>query len=568
MTHEVHDVVIVGGGIAGLSAATRAAEGGLGVVVLEQGDEQRYACNSRSAGGILHVAYTDPAAPPTDLASAVRKAMGGEADEMLIEAVSRRARPALAWLQSHGARFVKASPTPWHRWTLAPPRPMQAGLDFPGCGPDRLLSSLTADFKSSGGTLKLGHRVRAVERAAEGFLVTVDTAEGVHNLLTHKLVLADGGFQGDTELVRRFIGPRPERIVQRGTGTGRGTAVRVGESLGCSFSRMDRFYGHLLSRDALLNNRLWPYPLLDTLLLSSVVVDCEGRRIVDEGRGGVYLANFLAKLDDPAGCFLVFDGAIWDSAGRESLLPANPHLETLGATIYRAESLPDLAIRAEIDVQGLDATMDAYNAAARGGLDRLATLQVPRSGAARPICSGGFFAVPMAPGITNTMGGIRVDGDARALNALGVPIPGLYAVGASAGGLEGGANVGYVGGLMRGVTSGLAAGEHMLAATGRSLVMPGVDSQGSATTGFDTNVLPKVNNRGPSIRTLRLLTSHAKAFAIATGLFAAITAGCVGASASSLLAVPMGLAGGVGGYLLASAFTELAAIILVMLVPE
>jgi fumarate reductase flavoprotein subunit len=72
----------------------------------------------------------------------------------------------------------------------------------------------------------------------------------------------------------------------------------------------------------------------------------------------------------------------------------------------------------------------------------------------------------MCAGITYTMGGIRVDEHARALRADGVPIAGLYALGASTGGLEGGPAVGYTGGLVKGGVTALVAAEHVAATTG------------------------------------------------------------------------------------------------------
>ena len=61
------------------------------------------------------------------------------------------------------------------------------------------------------------------------------------------------------------------------------------------------------------------------------------------------------------------------------------------------------------------------------------------------------------------MGGIRIDGHARALDETGRPIRGLYAAGASTGGLEGGPRTGYVGGLVKCGITGLRAAEHIAA---------------------------------------------------------------------------------------------------------
>jgi fumarate reductase flavoprotein subunit len=58
------------------------------------------------------------------------------------------------------------------------------------------------------------------------------------------------------------------------------------------------------------------------------------------------------------------------------------------------------------------------------------------------------------------MGGIRIDTDARVLNEAGAPIPGLYAAGASTGGIEGGPAIGYIGGLSKSAVFGFRAAEH------------------------------------------------------------------------------------------------------------
>ena len=80
-----------------------------------------------------------------------------------------------------------------------------------------------------------------------------------------------------------------------------------------------------------------------------------------------------------------------------------------------------------------------------------------------PIRQAPFHALPVVAGITYTMGGIRIDEHARALDETGRPIPGLYATGACTGGLEGGPRTGYVGGLVKCGVTGLRAAEHVAA---------------------------------------------------------------------------------------------------------
>ena len=57
--------------------------------------------------------------------------------------------------------------------------------------------------------------------------------------------------------------------------------------------------------------------------------------------------------------------------------------------------------------------------------------------------------MPICAAITNTMGGIVVDGNGAVLDQSDTPMPGLFAPGSTVGGLDGGPNAGYVGGLIK-----------------------------------------------------------------------------------------------------------------------
>ena len=116
---------------------------------------------------------------------------------------------------------------------------------------------------------------------------------------------------------------------------------------------------------------------------------------------------------------------------------------------------------ATLDPDGLEATVAAYNAACRSG--DFAALSPARStdkAKPMPIAKAPFVAIPACAGITYTMGGIRIDADARVLNEAGVPIPGLYAAGSTTGGIEGGPAIGYTGGLSTAAVFGFRAAEH------------------------------------------------------------------------------------------------------------
>ena len=110
----------------------------------------------------------------------------------------------------------------------------------------------------------------------------------------------------------------------------------------------------------------------------------------------------------------------------------------------------------------LTETIESYNRALADG-SRVAQ-GIPRSDhavPAAPLDTSALMAIPLAVGITNTMGGIAIDGRMRVRRSGGGLIPGLYAAGGTTGGLEGGGTIGYVGGLIKAAVTGLIAGENV-----------------------------------------------------------------------------------------------------------
>jgi fumarate reductase flavoprotein subunit len=105
--------------------------------------------------------------------------------------------------------------------------------------------------------------------------------------------------------------------------------------------------------------------------------------------------------------------------------------------VVRAATLPELAPRLAghgVDPAGLTETVADYNAAiADGTADRLA---IPRTGSRHPITTSPLLAIKVAVGVSMTYGGVAIDTSARALDAAGVPVPGLYAVPGTAGGIH------------------------------------------------------------------------------------------------------------------------------------
>ncbi len=453
-----YEVLVIGGGIAGLVAANRAAELGKRTAVLERGTEGRYLCSTRYTGGTFHICLTDLMAGEDKLAQVIETATRGFARNDLAAAIAKDGLRLVRWLQGEGIKFVNLGH--YHTFVLAPPSRTGPGLDWEGRGGDVLLRTLEANLlKRKSGILR-GTRALALDVSTPGWIKVEAERAGTTALFNAKaVVIADGGFPANIELVRSYITPVPEKILQRNARTATGDGLRMALAVGAATVGMDCFYGHLLSRDAMHNNKLWPRPYVDALAVAGILVNAEGRRFADEGEGGVYLANAVARLADPLSASLVMDHAIWLGPGASPLIPANPHLPNAGGTLHRANTLPDLASLMGVPARQLQDTVALYNKALESGtLPQLSPTRRTDRYKPWPINTPPFYAAPLCTGITNTMGGLAVDQDGAVLDKNGSPIAGLYAAGGATGGLEGGPSIGYVGGLIK-ATIGLRAAE-------------------------------------------------------------------------------------------------------------
>ena len=358
------DLVVMGAGLAGSVSALRAAELGLRVVLVDAADDPTAGGNTALSGGSLHVATVPMTAPASELRRRTGVVTGDLASPELADAFAQNSGRALAWLLWNGIRAEKPTPAVSWKTVLAPIRRQDDANGWPDKGPQVALRRLHLALRRRRGTVLTGTRITELKMA--GHRVTgVKTIEGA-SIAASAVVLADGGFQSNAELRKRFIGPAADQLFIRGSKSGQGDALLMGIDAGAQTVNMRSFYGRCLHREAITNDRLWPMPFLDDLLMYGVLVDRGGRRIVDEARGGIWAANALARSPDPAGAAIVLDRSGWEAAygrsgysgsGGSGQPPANPEIEIRGGTIHRAEDLSALAAKARIDPRGLEQTV-------------------------------------------------------------------------------------------------------------------------------------------------------------------------------------------------------------------
>jgi fumarate reductase flavoprotein subunit len=458
-----YDLVTIGGGFSGLVTAARAAQLGLKAAVLEARTEDRYPCSSRYSTGVSNVMGLPILSPPDALYEAILSGSGGTARPELARAIADNGRRTVDWLASEGARFITRAlqkDQPGQK-VLAPPRRLIAGLDWEGRGGDVVMRQLEHNLVKRGGQVMRGTEVTelVVENGACRGVIARQSGASVR-IEARAVVVADGGFAANPQMVAQYITPRAERVLARVGPGAKGDGIRLAEAAGAAIGGFGEFYGHVHHGDAMSNPKLWPYPHLDAVAEVALLVGPDGRRFTDEGQGGVCQANAIARLPDPLSAYLIMDDAMWQAEPKlTTTVAANPAMVAAGGALVTAADLDAVAARIGVPAAVLSETVRAHNeAVAANDFARLAIARKkhkPMMFAVPP-----YHAVPLCAGITGTMGGVVIDAEARAQKRDGGGVfPGLYAVGTPVAGLEGGPRAGYVGGLSKAFILGLLAAE-------------------------------------------------------------------------------------------------------------
>jgi fumarate reductase flavoprotein subunit len=451
------DVLVVGAGLAGFCAALRAAEDGAGVLLIDKSQGELGDGNVLMASGSLRAGGKSPRTKPEELYDFVISEGVGYPD--LVKAWSETCGPAVDWLAHAGVGIEETAPG--RIWlnqeseiALAPVYKKDVGR--------RALAALKARFESLGGRYENGIQGVSLIREHDALRGIVAEKNGAAlELRARATFLCTGGFGANKRLVRRYIGRRADQCKLRGSPQDTGDGLRMALEAGAKAVNLQYFYGHLISRKALVDDRFWPYPRLDSFVDEGFLIDSEGRRFVDEGRGDVAVANELARSEDPAGATLIFDLESWDASkdhpsSSSPKIPApNPWLSDNHGDIFSADTIAGLAAELRVNAQYLTVTLEQYNRAVKA--NQGGSLSVPRTGKPKTLRAP-FFGLQVIPGITFTMGGILIDGRGAVLDANEKPLRGLYAAGDAIGGLMGGYRGGYTGGLMQAVVTGILAG--------------------------------------------------------------------------------------------------------------
>jgi succinate dehydrogenase/fumarate reductase flavoprotein subunit len=433
------DLLVVGGGMAGMTAAAYAASQGARVIVIEAAPE--------IGGSAMLSGLSFWTVDSVETLHQENPEARGDLGHVLINNYPF----ARSWLEQEELTFGD-------RYSTFPL------YGYPGQGIRidmvKAMARWRGMVEQAGGWIALSSRVTKLIEDPEGTVIgaEVEDRDGLAKVLAPYCLLATGGFQASSELRRQYIGHGAERILVRSNPQSDGQGLRLGLSLGASTSSdMSKFYGHVVPFP--LEGPFLPGDFIRLAQISSthaVLLDHSGHRFIDESRGYFWNAQGVAGLEQGR-ALLVADERVRraDSAGYRpghEQIDRTTEAARAGGNVCEAGSLEELddAV-AEWGYAAPSGAVREFNEYISDGSE---TLKPARVRFREPIDSPPFFAMEVQPAITFTEGGLNVDVDARVLDDEQNPIPGLLAAGADVGGLFSG---GYGGGLAMAATFGIRA---------------------------------------------------------------------------------------------------------------
>lgn len=426
---ETYDVVVVGAGFAGMCAALEAAEKGAKTVLLEKMGRPD-GTTVYSSGWIAAVGsrFQKTAVHPEDSKEAffndMMKLSGYHSDPELVKVYADEAGDGIDWLADHG--------TPFFLWENLPAPELSRCVISPGegiSGGSKLLRCLMAALDKAGVKIhyntKAVHLIKNDKWEVEG--VECLTPEGPkHYRAKGGVILTTGGYGANEAMVAQYIGAWAAKLIVRGSPWITGENLLLASEVHAKLVNMDQFYAGPITPTGHAN----PSPLMHAGY--GIQVGTNGKRFVPETWLQVPKAKAIAERTPDNRSFMLIGQ---DADANDNILSNTiDRFARLGYKVPKGDTIEEVAKAAGVDPVALAETVKAFNAAVKAGkakeLDPPYEYETPHA-----LETGPYYMVPAAGGMASTMGGPKIDKDARVVNFEMKPIPGLYAAGAAAGGL-------------------------------------------------------------------------------------------------------------------------------------
>lgn len=408
------DVVVVGGGVAGLSAAIEAAEGGADVLVLEKQGIVGGA-TTRSGGKLMangtEFQKAEGMEDSNELMFNYLKEVGGDLiDEEKVKNFVDNSLETFNWMIDMGVEVQDVEPihsslTPWRVHNTKGGGGMTDGHG------GQVIVPMMNKYNEVDGDIIYNVTANEILTNDQNEVVGVKGLSKDGSTVTvnaKSVVLATGGYASNKEMMARYSDFATNYVTSVPAGN-LGDGITMAEAVGAQTFDSPGAQTVYVSFTSGVGINEEP----------GLIVSEDGKRFVNEYTYQYHVGDKLAKEKSSLGFYI---------ATANDPTPTVQYAMSLENT-PSASSIEELAELIKVDPATLKATVDRYNELCAKGVDE--DFGKP-SDKMYPIEGDKFFAIPLNPAVTVTFGGIVTDLESRVLDANNAPIKGLYAAGETA----------------------------------------------------------------------------------------------------------------------------------------
>jgi fumarate reductase flavoprotein subunit len=441
------DVVVIGSGVSGLSAALTTAEGGAKVIVFEK--QRSLGGTSNFFDGIFavesdmqrqrYISYTRDEAFKN-----IMEYSHWRANARLVRAFVDQSAETIAWLQKQGVEFIDAS--------INMPDAPRTYHPVKGTG-EAVVKALATSAKEKGVDIRPATPVKKILKEGERITGVVVEEDGEDVQVTAKaVVVASGGYANNKEWIKKYAGfDLDVNVIPVGNVDKMGDGIRMAWEVGAAEEGIGVL--ELLRAGPAGPGFELKNPVEMVAVQPILWVNQQGERFCDEGiafydsstgnANARYKEGYTYSIFDDSIKHHLLEKGIERQVGWENPPGTRPveidkmindALEKGTTEIFVVDSIEELAGKIGIEPAVLKATVDEYNSFCEKGHDDLFAKD-PKY--LRPLKGPKYYAVKVRTVFLGTLGGIKINHKTEVVDKKGKVIPGLYAGGFDAGGMWG-----------------------------------------------------------------------------------------------------------------------------------
>ena len=413
----------IGAGGAGFAAALTAKALGVSVILLEK--MPQVGGNSLISGAEMNVAQSwiqkELGIKDSPELHAQDTLKGGDykGDPAVVETMTHGTLPAAEWLKNTVG--IKYEP---HNLFQFGGNSVKRALIPVGQTGTEYITKLSALAQKEKIPVVTGMKAVALVKNKDGRVVGVSCESNGKKYDFYAkggIILATGGFGANAAMVKKYNPSLDERFKTTDAPGTTGEALYMAQKAGAELVNMQSIQTYPICDPISGVIEL----IADARFDGAILINQEGKRFVEELQRRDVISH--AILNQPGSyCYVLWNDNIGKISNTVKAHPEEYETFTKQGVMHTADNLKEVADFFKIPYDNLKATVDRVSQMAKdGGKD----LDFHNRGGLKDLSTGKYYIIKAVPSIHHTMGGVRINPKAEALDKNGKPVPGLYAAG-------------------------------------------------------------------------------------------------------------------------------------------